>query len=40
MSSVSAPAAIANSENIQVGMLKNIVLDPGWFDSNQTKFKD
>jgi len=21
-------------------MLKNIVPDPGWFDSNQTKFKD
>ena len=40
MSSASAPAAIANSENIQVGMLKNMVLDLEWFDSNQTKFKD
>ena len=27
-----APAAI--SENIQAGMLKNMVLDPGWFDGN------
>ena len=35
---VPAPAAI--SENIQVGILKNIVLDPEWFDSNQIKFED
>ena len=38
MSVVLAPAAI--SENIQVGILKNIVLDPEWFDSNQIKFED
>ena len=24
----------AISENIQAGMLKNMVLDPGWFDGN------
>ena len=35
-----APAAIANSENVQAGMPKNIVPDPGWFDGDQTKFKD
>ena len=29
-----APVAVANSENIQTGMPKNMVLDPGWFDSN------
>jgi len=38
MSVALAPAAI--SENIQAGILKNIVPDPGWFNSNQTKFKD
>ena len=35
-----APVAIANSENVQAGMPKNIVPDPGWFDGDQTKFKD
>jgi len=40
ISSAPAPAAIATSENIQAGVLKNIVLDPGWFDGNQTKFED
>ena len=29
-----APVAVANSENIQTGMPKNMVLDPGWFDGN------
>ena len=28
------------NENGQAGMLKNMVPDPGWFDSDQTKFKD
>ena len=27
-------ALAAISENIQAGMLKNMVLDPGWFDGN------
>ena len=35
-----APAPAAFNENIQVVMPKNIVPDPGWFDSDQTKFKD
>ena len=30
----------AISENIQVGMLKNIVPDPGQFDGDQIKFED
>ena len=33
-----APAMI--NKNIQASMLKSIVLDPGWFDSDQTKFED
>ena len=32
MSVTPAPATI--SKNIQTGMLKNIVLDPGWFDGD------
>jgi len=40
MSVAPALAAIANSENIQAGLPKNMVPDPGWFDGNQTKFKD
>ena len=36
-----APATVvAISKNIQIGMPKNMVPDPGWFDSDQTKFKD
>jgi len=35
-----APAPAAINKNIQVVMPKNIVLDPGWFDGDQTKFKD
>ena len=38
MSEVPTPAAI--NENVQAGMLKNMVPDPEWFDSNQTKFED
>ena len=29
-----APAAVANSENVQAGLPKNMVPDPGWFDSD------
>jgi len=29
-----APAATANSKNVQAGLLKNMVPDPGWFDSD------
>ena len=39
MSTALAPTVTVN-ENRQAGMPKNIVLDPGWFDSDQTKFKD
>ena len=36
-----APAlVVATNENIQIGMPKNMALDPGWFDGNQTKFED
>jgi len=34
------PVAVANSKNVQVGMLKNMVPDPRWFDGDQTKFED
>ena len=40
MSSVPAPVAIGVSENVQAGIPKNMVPDPGWFDSDQMKFKD
>ena len=29
-----APAAVANSKNVQAGLPKNMVPDPGWFDSD------
>ena len=35
-----APVPATISENIQAGIPKNMVPDPGWFDSDQTKFKD
>jgi len=38
MSVVPTPAAI--NENIQTVIPKNIVLDPGWVDGDQKKFKD
>jgi len=40
--SVAQPAtvAVAVSENVQAGLPKNMVLDPGWFDGNQSKFED
>ena len=40
MSTAPALAVVGVSKNIQIGMLKNMVLDPGWFDSDRTKFKD
>ena len=36
---MSTAPAVTN-ENAQVEMPKSMVLDPGWFDSNQTKFED
>jgi len=35
-----APVPAAISENIQAGMLKSIVPDLRWFDSDRMKFKD
>jgi len=32
--------AVISQENAQAGLLKNMVLDPGWFDSDRTKFED
>jgi len=40
MSVAPAPAAVANSENVQAGLPKNMVPDPGWFDGDRIKFKD
>jgi len=40
MSVAPAPAAVANSKNVQAGLPKNIVPDLGWFDGDRTKFKD
>ena len=33
-------APVANNENAQVGMPRNIVPDPGWFDGDWIKFED
>ena len=38
-STVPAPVVTVN-KNRQAEMPKNMVLDPGWFNSDQTKFKD
>jgi len=35
-----ATAAAAVSENVQAGLLKNMVPDPGWFDGDRSKFED
>jgi len=40
MSVAPAPAAVADSENVQVGLPKNMVSDPGWFDGDRMKFED
>jgi len=40
MSVAPAPMAVTSQENIQAGLLKNMVLDPGWFDGDRTKFED
>jgi len=38
--SVAPPAAVTNSENVQAGLPKNMVPDPGWFDGDRSKFED
>ena len=40
MSGTPAPGATITSENIQAGLPKSMVLDPGWFDGDQSKFED
>ena len=40
MSVAPATAAAAVSENVQAELPKNIVLDPGWFDGDRSKFED
>ena len=40
MSVAPATTAAAISKNIQAGLLKNMVPDPGWFDGDQSKFED
>ena len=40
MSVAPAPTAAAVSKNVQAGLLKNMVLDPGWFDGDWSKFED
>jgi len=40
MSGTPAPGAVVASKNVQAGLPKNIVPDPGWFDGDQTKFED
>jgi len=39
---LAAPAMMAGTsqENRQAGLPKNMVPDPGWFDSDRTKFED
>jgi len=39
ISTTPAPAVTVN-ENRQAGMLKNMVPDPEWFNSDRTKFED
>ena len=40
MSVAQATMAATVSENIQIGLPKNMVPDPGWFDGDQSKFED
>jgi len=40
MSVAPAPAAATVSENVQAGLLKNMLPDPGWFDGDRLKFED
>ena len=40
MSVAQATTAAAVSKNVQAGLPKNMVLDPGWFDGDQSKFED
>jgi len=37
---LAAPAPAVSNENVQTEVSKNIVPNSGWFDGNQTKYKD
>ena len=37
---MSVAPVTTNQENRQAGLPKNMVPDPGWFDSDRTKFED
>jgi len=40
MSVAPVPVAVTSQENVQAGLLKNMVPDPGWFNGDRMKFKD
>ena len=40
MSVAPATAATTINENVQAGLPKNMVLDPGWFNGDRSKFED
>ena len=40
MSVAPVTAAAVVSENVQTGLPKNMVPDPGWFDGDRSKFED
>ena len=40
MSLAPATVAAAASENVQAGLPKSMVPDPGWFDGDRSKFED
>ena len=40
MSTAPVPMAVEIGGNISAGVPKNMVLDPGWFDGDRTKFED
>jgi len=40
MSVAPEPMAVTSQENVQAGLPKNMVPDPGWFDGDRTKFED
>ena len=40
MSVAPAMTTAAVNENVQAGLPKNMVPDPGWFDGDRSKFED
>jgi len=37
---MSTAPAVTSAVNKLAGMLRSMVLDPGWFDGDRTKFED